>query len=162
MAEENTGAENLLDLPAEMFRSGDKDPEDFSILVWRVEEKNGQPQLIGDRLNKQFNDINGDAFFEGDIFVGKAATVRQAEKIEAKGIAILGEQFRWAGGRVKYLITDESLRHKIELAVKHWQDHSPFVFTEIAEDDITANTDFISFEDQGGCFSAVGRQGKKQ
>lgn len=159
---ENDNPENNFDLPAEMFRSGDNEPEDFPILVWRVEDKDGEITLVGDHLIKQFNEIDGDAFFEGDIFVGKADDARNAQISEDKGIAIIGDQFRWVGGKVKYLITKEFLRNKVLLAIQHWEQHSPFRFTELQADDVTQNTDYISFEDRGGCWSSVGRQGKKQ
>ncbi len=159
---ENDNGENNFDLPAEMFRSGDKDPEPFPVLVWRAEEKDGERRLVGDRVIKQFNEIDGDAFFEGDIFVGKAEDARNAQKVEEFGIAIVGDRFRWVGGRVKYLIVDEFLRNKVSLAIRHWEEHTPFRFTEIQEDDVTAGTDYISFEDHGGCWSSVGRQGGKQ
>jgi hypothetical protein len=161
MAEDDNG-ENTFDLPAEMFRSGDEDPINFPVLVWRAEEKDGETKLIGDRLVKKFNDIDGDAFFEGDIFIGKTEDARNAQQTEQKGIAIVGDQFRWIGGRVRYLIAEDFLRNKVALAVQHWQTHTPFRFVEIAEDDVTSGTDYISFEDHGGCWSSVGRQGGKQ
>ena len=162
MAENDENTENNFDLPGEMFRSGENEPEEFPVLVWRAVEKDGKPDLTGDLLIKQFNDIGGDAFFEGDIFVGKSETVRKAQKTEDKGIGITGDQFRWAGGRVKYLIAEEFLRNKVALAVQHWERRTPFRFTEITDDDVTQNTDYISFEDHGGCWSSVGRQSGKQ
>ena len=160
---ENDHGENIFDLPAEMFLSGDKDPEEFPLFVWRAEkDEGGGTKLIGDRLIKKFNDIDGEAFFEGDIYIGKAETVRQAQKIEEKGIVIVGDQFRWVGGKVKYLITEEFLRNKVSLAIKHWEEHTPFEFTEISDDDVTENTNYISFEDHGKCWSSVGKRGKKQ
>jgi hypothetical protein len=160
--QDDNNAENIFDLPAEMFRSGDKEGEDFPILVWRAEEKEGEIKLIGDRVIKKFNEIDGDAFFEGDILIGKAESVRKAQQIEAKGIVIVGDQFRWPAGRVKYVIADEAVRNKVSLAIEHWEEHTPFVFTEIDEDDVTDDTDYISFEDHGACWSYVGRQGGKQ
>ena len=48
MAEENSNVEGLFDLPAGMFQSGDKEPEDFPILVWRTEQRDGETKLVGD------------------------------------------------------------------------------------------------------------------
>jgi hypothetical protein len=159
---ENDNGENIFDLPAEMFQSSDKDPEEFSLLVWRMEEIDGEKQLTRDRLIKKFDDFGGDAFFEGDIFIGKSEAVRNAQKSEEKGIAIIGDRFRWVGGRVRYLISEEFLRSRVSIAVRHWEERTPFRFTEINEDDVTADTDYISFEDHVKCWSSVGRQSGKQ
>lgn len=162
MADDNKDDENIFDLPACTFRSGDKDPENFSILLWRAEEKDGKTELIGDKVTKQFNEIDGNAFFEGDIFVGKADIVRNAQEVEARGLVITGDQFRWVGGRIKYLITSDFLRNTVSLAIEHWEKHTPFRFIEIEEDDVTDNTDCISFESLDGCWSLVGKQGGRQ
>ncbi len=162
MTDDNVDKKEMFDLPAAMFRSGDKEPEEFPLLVWRTESINGKNQLVGDRVTKKFNEIDGNAFFEGDILIGKADVVRNAQKVESRGVVIVGDQFRWPAGRVKYLIADGFLANKVAMAVKHWQEHSPFRFTEIQEDDVTDDLDHISFEDRGGCFSSVGRQGGAQ
>lgn len=174
MAENEGNANNDFDLPAEMFRSGDREPEDFPIQVWRSEkDKVEGKKLTANTLLKKFDDIDGEAFFEGDIYVGKAEKARQLgedykkkteeeRKTESRGTVIVGDQFRWKSGAVKFLISDEFLRNKVELAVKHWQEHTPFRFTEIEADDVTPDLDYISFEDRGGCWSSVGRQGGKQ
>ena len=170
---ENDNGENIFDLPAEMFRSGDKEPDDALILVRRRKEINGEKIFVEDRVIKQFDEIEGNAFFEGDIFINTAKEARntaelfkrqfkEGQKIEERGIAIVGDQFRWAAGRVKYVIADEFLRNKVSLAVRHWEERTPFRFTEIQADDVTGSTDYISFEDRGGCWSSVGRQGGKQ
>jgi hypothetical protein len=159
MSDDAESNQNSLDLPKCMFRSGEKLPEDFPLFYWRIEQKNGgEKKLVADRLIKKFNDIDGNAFFEGDILIGPSAIVRNAQLPEAKGLVIAGDQFRWPAGKVKYLFVKDFLREKVELAVKHWEEHTPFKFSEIKQIDLTANTDYISFDDQGGCFSALGRR----
>jgi len=162
MAENDDNKENIFDLPAQMFRGGDNETEEFLLQIFRSKEKDGKVQLVSDRLIKEFTDIDGDAFFEGDIFVGKTEVVRKQKKVEAKGLAIIGSQFRWVGGRVKYLITKEFLRNTVALAVAHWQSKTPFRFIEIEQADVIDGIDYISFEALNGCYSAVGRRGGKQ
>jgi hypothetical protein len=79
------------------------------------------------------------------------------ERADAKGIGIIGEQFRWPEGKIAYVITDEALRGRVEAAIAHWQARTPFKFSVR-----TNQTDFISFEQHDGCWSRVGRQGGKQ
>ncbi len=155
---------NSLDLPGCMFRSGDNDPEDFSLLIWRAEEADGDapPRIVADRLKRKFNDIDGRAFFEGDILIGPVAWARNAQEPEEKGLVIVGPEFRWPRGEVGYLIADDHLTDRALLAIRHWEQHTPIRLIPLKPVDITPDVDYISFEDDQFCYSSVGRQRGKQ
>jgi hypothetical protein len=105
-----------------------------------------------------YTEVNGLALFEGDIILATVEQVRAAEAAdEARGIGIVGEEFRWPGGKVPFVIAAENVRARAEAAIKHWQERTPFKFTPR-----NGEADFISFESHDGCFSNVGRQGGKQ
>ncbi len=72
------------------------------------------------------------------------------------GIGIIGEEFRWPGGVVAY-VTEEVLRPRVEAAIAHWQQHTPFRFVER-----TGEADYLSFRRLSGCWSRVGRRGGEQ
>jgi hypothetical protein len=138
-----------LDLPAGMFRTGDGEPENFFLAVWR-------PSTEGVRNTPaQFSEVDGMALFEGDIVLGPADEVRTGGG-EGRGIGITGAQFRWKNGIVPY-VTQSAVRDRAEAAIAHWQQRTPFRFPKR-----TNQTDYISFEARDGCFSMVGRRGGKQ
>lgn len=139
-----------LDLPPEMFRSG-TNPQKTNITIQR--------RLQG-ILNRdvQYTDVGGNALFEGDIVLATVEEVKAAEQAaESKGIGIVGANFRWPNGVIPFVITVEALRARVEGAIAHWQQHTPFKFVKRTNEQA-----FISFEQQGGCFSRVGHQGTKQ
>ena len=148
--ETNTTPQNLklsLDLPDGMFRSGTK-TEKTSLQLYNL--STGETPTI----EVKFTEVDGLAIFEGDIVLGKPDDLR----VERRGLVINGAQFRWKGGIVPYVIKDQSTRSRVEDAISHWQQKTPIQFREKSD----ADTDYISFEDQGGCWSYIGRQGKKQ
>lgn len=151
-----------LDLPSEMFRSSEKKPVDFPMFMWRVEERGGRNEIIADRITKKFDEIGGRAIFEGDILIAPADIAKNAKAAEQRGLVITGSHFRWPRGKVNYMIADDFLTDKVKLAIEHWKLHTPIEFTEIKPIDVVEGVDYIMFEDQGGCFSAVGRQGGEQ
>ncbi len=142
-----TDADASLDLPAEMFRSG-ANVEAAIVGMYRV--KHG-PSFV----DAKFTDVDGLALFEGDIVLGTADEARGLAPVP-KGLGIPGPEFRWPDGVVPYVTTEE-LRPKVEAAIAHWQERTPFRFVERTDEE-----DYISFENQGGCWSRVGRQGGKQ
>lgn len=99
------------------------------------------------------------AIFEGDIILGTVAEVEEQYKkwlAGAKGVVRTGQQFRWPSEKIAY-VTQDALKQRVTKAIAHWEEKTPFRF--IAR---TNEADYISFEDRGGCASAVGRQGGKQ
>lgn len=165
-----------LDLPEQMFRVGEKEPEVVTLQMWEVD--NETKKTVSVPIKAKFSEIDGDAFFEGDIYLGTAEEVLANEKkpeLEKKGIGIAGDKFRWRHGKIPFVVAgDEFLRQKVKLATEHWKTFTPFRFIEITDDDEITNIGkvmmadgsvfdgYVSFENQGACFSAVGRRGGKQ
>lgn len=133
----------------------------------------------------EYSAINGWAIFEGDILLGTVEEMEkrvQALKVEpdvlptagmslpgakARGIirpnikifGIVIKDYRWPNARVPFEI-DPNLpnQKRITDAIAHWHAKTKIRLVKRT----TAHNDYIRFEDQGGCFSAVGRQGGKQ
>lgn len=136
-----------MDLPAEMFRSGQKEST-----VIQIQRKAYGVQNI--KVN--FSDIDQLAFFEGDIVLGPAKDVRESNNPVPLGIGIVGEEFRWPNGTVPY-VTADVVRSTAEAAIEHWQSKTPFKFIKR-----TNEPDYLSFEKLNGCWSMIGRRGGKQ
>jgi hypothetical protein len=145
--------ESDLDLPAGMFRAGG-DPEPVNLTFWR--RNFGLQNMTG-----TFSDIDGLAIAEGDIVLGPTPVVRDPSAAPpdqaGRGIGIVGEEFRWGDGVVPYVIDHEEVGDRVDAAIRHWEERTPFRFVERSDE-----TSFISFQSLGGCFSSVGRQGEEQ
>jgi hypothetical protein len=142
--------DNNLDLSPDMFRSG-ANPKTTNIVMQR--RTDGPVNTDG-----KYTEIGGNALFEGDIVLATIEEVREAERrAEAKGIGIIGENFRWPDGVVPYVIASEAVRERVEGAIAHWQERTPFQFIQR-----TVEAGYISFEEQDGCWSRVGHHGTKQ
>jgi len=139
-----------LDLDAAMFRSGTTVKQTTATMARRLKGV----------LNRQmkYTEIGNQAIFEGDIVLGTIAEIQAAEAAaDSRGIGIIGANFRWKDGKVPFVIGDEGVRARVEAAVAHWQQRTPFTF--VAH---TNEPDFVSFQALDGCFSRVGRQGGVQ
>jgi hypothetical protein len=136
-----------MDLPAEMFRSGQQEST-----VIQIQRKAYGVQ----NLKVNFSEIDQLAFFEGDIVLGSAKDVRESNTPVPLGIGIVGEEFRWPNGIVPY-VTVEVVRSTVEAAIAHWQSKTPFKFITR-----TNEPDYLSFEKLTGCWSRIGRRGGKQ
>jgi hypothetical protein len=156
-------AEDSLDLPASMFRTGEGEPKETLITMYRLSE-DPEPTMEHDdgtgliNVPVTYTEIDGEAVFEGDIVLGTTEEVANPDD-PTKGIVITGNQFRWPNGIVPY-VAQASVRAKVEAAIAHWQEKTPFRFPKR-----TTESAFISFEDPGNagvCNSRVGRQGGKQ
>ena len=131
-----------LDLPSGMFRTGDQAEPVILTMAKRV---------IGP-VNREakFTVVNNLALFEGNIVLGDTEEVRNPPG--DRGLGLVGEQFRWPDGIVAF-ITEEEVRARVEAAIDHWQQRTPFRFVQR-----TDQADSISFRALGGCFSgSVGR-----
>ena len=141
---------NDLDLSPDMFRSG-VNPKETNILMQR---RTDGPV----NTDARYTEVGGNALFEGDIVLATIEELRAAERrAESKGIGIVGENFRWPNGVVPYVIATETVRVRVEGAIAHWQERTPFKFIQR-----TNEVGYISFEQQDGCWSRVGHQGQKQ
>lgn len=141
---------NNFDLPPGMFRAG-KRVEETTLQMHR--KKYG---LV--YVEVKFSNIDGMAFYEGDIVLGDADQVRGVDDPGPRGIGIIGEQYRWPDGIVPY-VTVEVLRPRVEAAIAHWMEKTPFKFVKR---DATKHVDYLSFERRNGCWSKVGRRGGSQ
>lgn len=143
-------ANNDLDLSPDMFRSG-ASPKTTNILMQRRTEGPVNSDA-------RYTEVGGNALFEGDIVLATIEEVRGAEqRAESKGIGIVGVNFRWPDGVVPCVIASESVRARVEGAIAHWQERTPFKFVKR-----TTEVGYISFEQQDGCWSRVGYQEQKQ
>lgn len=143
--------DDSLDLPAGMFRTG-SNPEPTVVAMYKVKEKQAN-----NAFDLHFTDVGGNALFEGDIVLGSAEEARAAANDPGgKGIGIVGQEFRWKNGIVPYVV-EPALRDRVKAAIDHWEQQTPFRFPK--RDD---ERDYLSFEERDGCWSRVGRQGKKQ
>lgn len=147
----DTQLDPLLDLPTEMFRSGDV-VEETTVRMQHRKPGFAFPDILN--VDVHFTDVNNVALFEGDISLGDADAVRDAP--DSRGIGITGEEFRWKDGIVPY-VTQEAVRARVEGAIAHWQAKTPIRF-KLREDE----DDYVSFEVRDGCWSRVGRQGGMQ
>lgn len=143
-------ADPSLDLSPSMFRSGTTVKKTTATMARRLKG------VLNVEL--EYTEVGQLAMFEGDIVLATLEEVRAAEQAaDSRGIGIIGAQFRWPAGRVPFVIATESVRGRVEAAIKHWQDRTPFKFTPRQQE-----ADFVSFEALDGCFSRVGRQGGMQ
>jgi Astacin (Peptidase family M12A) len=121
--------------------------------------------------------IDGLAIYEGDILLGSGDEIKSRtsprdipaelgfanvddDDLASRGVAITGRRFRWPNKIVPYSI-DPNLANKerVTSAIKHWEDNTSFRFVQPNTDSTLKHKNYISFEDQGGCFSSVGMQG---
>ena len=134
------------DLPAEMFRPG----ENTAKTILQMQRKVYGMQNV----EVTFADLEGLAVYEGDIVLGNTADVRDETDPVPRGIGIIGDQYRWT--LPIHFVTEDVLRPRVEAAIAHWQEKTPFRFEE------GEATDYISFERLTGCWSQVGRRGGMQ
>lgn len=115
----------------------------------------------------RFSDHQGEAYFEGDIKLGKSQSIRKevaplpppGPDKEQKGLGIKGEGFRWPNRTVRYQIEAGFPQpERIAAAIKHWTDNTPIRFERVTDD----LGDYVLFCVRSGCWSMVGKQGGQQ
>lgn len=151
MAENGSSARNAtpdLDLPAGMFRAGD-------VVGTTTIQMDHKPFGL-EFVKVTFTDIEGAAYYEGDIVLGPTDTVRGVDNPGPRGIGVRKE-WRWKTHEIP-VIVQEAVRPRVEQAIAHWEQRTPFRFIPRT----AAHTDFLSFEAGSGCSSQVGRRGNKQ
>jgi hypothetical protein len=121
-------------------------------------------------MNKpvQYSVVDGDAVFEGDIFLGTAEEAAQAKQAVEEslspghavpaGVVITGASFRWPNGVVIFTI-DPNLpnQQRVTDAIRHWEDN-----TNIRLRQRTNEANFMTFRPGNGCSAAVGMRGGQQ
>lgn len=107
-----------------------------------------------------FEVINGLAITQGDIVLGPANTLppgSSSEKTTEKGsVAVSGQDFRWPGGVVPYVIESNVTSTAIAPAIAHWNTKLAGVINMIPR---TTESDYVRFVAYAGstCASYVGR-----
>ena len=125
--------------------------------------------------------INGEAIFEGDIYLGTAEEVEAfsefvralqsrsatpevqhlSPEVVLRGVGITGLGFRWPGGIVPWQ-TQASLRSRVLEAIAHWELRTRIRFVERVPANQAFYPNWISFEVVDGCKSPIGMRGGKQ
>lgn len=139
------GDNSTLDVDDQLFaNSGNTDT--WTIKVPEI----GAP----DGVNKQISveDRDGLAIFEGDIVLG------DLDAPVAKGIGIVGEQFRWPDGVVPFG-ADVAVAALAQAAAQHWQQRTNGRIRFVAHAD---EDDWVHVKRLNGSWSHVGRQGGEQ
>src|SRR5687767_2844827 len=115
--------------------------------------------------------IDGYAIVEGDICLGSVEEVKRNTKqghapepeLGTMGGVIVGERYRWPKGQVPYTIAASlPQQNRVTEAIQHWEKHTGIRFIRLTAANANLYSNYISFESQGGCWSAVGMQGGKQ
>jgi astacin len=110
----------------------------------------------------RYSSINGVAIIEGDIAIGRAQAVAEA-RLRPMGVVVSDKESLWKNAIVPYQI-DAQLprRERVTEAIAHWESRTKLRFVERTTGNANQHQDYLYFEDQGGCWSSVGRQGGKQ
>lgn len=124
----------------------------------------------------RYANVGGLAVFEGCIILGTIDEIEksnaafaqdvaampkllESSSLETKGAGIKGEQYRWKGRVIPYVI-DAALPNpaRVVAAIDHWNTHTVMKFVPR-----TGQTDWLRIKaDPRGCASMVGRQGGVQ
>jgi astacin len=116
---------------------------------------NGPPALV------EFEVIDGQAVFEGDIVLGPAADLERlpGEALAGtEGIIVTGDRFRWRNGVIPFRI-DANLANQARVtnAIQHWEQNTSIRFVPR-----TNQANFLTFRPANECSSRVGMQGNEQ
>jgi astacin len=120
--------------------------------------------------------VNGRAIYQGCIILGQTEAIKTAaaafEKqlkehpelltkanMELQGVAVAGQQFRWAQGIIPYYLpADFPAPERIHKAFDHWHERTRIRFVKQSTE-----ADYIVFSvSDEGCASAIGRRGDAQ
>lgn len=112
-----------------------------------------------------FAEVDGQAIFEGDIVLGEAEALKQADTqgLAMRSIGITGQQFRWPNATIPFDI-DPALpdQQRVTDAIAHWQAHTSIRFVQRTAANQAQFPDFVHFISGSGCSSFVGKQGGQQ
>lgn len=116
---------------------------------------NGPPVVI------DYQVIDGQAVFEGDIVLGPAEELERAPgqpQVGIEGIVVTGDRFRWRNGVIPFRI-DANLTNQARVtgAIQHWEQNTAIRFVPR-----TNQSNFLTFRPANECSSRVGLQGNEQ
>lgn len=118
----------------------------------------------------QYSVVDGLAVFEGCIVLGtveemeeKTSAIRSGEDVNARGVFITGQKYRWPNGIVPYEI-DPNLpnQKRISDAIAHWEEKTSIRFVRRTNSNASQYPNYIYFKPSTGCWSLIGMQGGKQ
>ena len=129
----------------------------------------GQGYISGNTFDWKpvvYSIVDGMAIFEGDIVLG---TVEEMQRIKTlsdlpeAAVVISEHRFRWPNALVPFDI-NPSLpnQQRITDAMRHIENNTIVRFVRRTPANASQFPDFVFFEDQGACWSRVGRQGGRQ
>jgi hypothetical protein len=115
----------------------------------------------GPQRHLQASQVGNIAIFEGDISLGSVDELRVDSSLRA---AVVADVTRlWPGSVVPFAVhQDLPSPQRVFDAIAHWQERTPIRFVERTAENQLKYLDWVSFEDDGDCYSSVGRVGRKQ
>jgi hypothetical protein len=117
----------------------------------------------------RYSAIGDMAIFEGDIAIGTLAqmeriahAVDDTDMVPVSGVGISDRRFRWPNGVIPYVI-DPGLSNpqRVTEAMSEWMAVTPLRFVERQAGN-PEHENYVSFEEQDGCWSEVGMRGGMQ
>jgi hypothetical protein len=110
----------------------------------------------------RYSELDGVAIFEGDIALGRVDRMK-ADALRPMGVVVSDKESLWKKGIVPYQL-DQALPQpqRVLDAIDQWRQKTPLQFVERTTTNANQYPDYLYFEDQGGCWSYVGRQGGRQ
>lgn len=133
-------------------------------------------QAVGDRVRPlNYRVLDGMAVAEGCIILGTAEeAVAALEAVRSnpgllrpgavsQGVAILGAQYRWPGGRVPYQVSAQLPGpERVTEAIAHWEAETRIRFVGRTAANAAQLPNYVEFVPGSGCRSAVGMRGGRQ
>lgn len=117
----------------------------------------------------RYSVIGSMAIFEGDIALGTvaqmdeiAAAVADSSTLKVNAVVITGDELLWPHATIPFEIhPDLPDPARVTDAMGHWSAVTPLNFVARDPND-PAHNNYVSFEQQDGCWSQVGMRGGKQ
>jgi hypothetical protein len=127
---------------------------DLLLALSRAKPGVGEFWVDGEALLLDYDELDGQLYFEGDILLDANDRVQ-----EGPTAAAASSQKRWPGGVMPYAVASNvKNKDRIPQAIALWgQANVPVKFVER-----TNERDYVLFQDGSGCSSMVGRTGGKQ
>lgn len=126
-----------------------------------------------------FEDVEGVAFYEGDIILGSTEALMQGPadsdssssssssggigSVTQSGVVVRGSQYRWPGGVIPFTFDvelSETMRARALEAIAHWESYTQVEFVERTAVNDHEFPDWVHFQPvDRGCSAHIGRAG---